>query len=56
MSITTIKHLSNEIFYEIFEYIDAYVIFHAFSKLNNRFQLLLNSSLTRLKLVDDPHP
>ncbi|CAF4004725.1 unnamed protein product [Adineta steineri] len=53
MSITTIEHFSNEIFYEIFEYFDAYVIFNGFSNLNNRFQLLLNSSLTRLKLDDD---
>ncbi|CAF0723095.1 unnamed protein product [Adineta steineri] len=52
MSITTIEHFSNEIFYEIFEYFDAYVLFNGFSNLNNRFQLLLNSSLTRLKLDD----
>ncbi|CAF1230610.1 unnamed protein product [Adineta steineri] len=50
---TTIEHLSNEIFYEIFEYFDAYVIFNGFSNLNERFQLLLNSSLTRLKLDDN---
>ncbi|CAF1436347.1 unnamed protein product [Adineta steineri] len=55
MSITTIEHFSNEIFYEIFEYFDAYVIFNGFSNLNNRFQLLLNFSLTRLKL-DDNYP
>ncbi|CAF4190865.1 unnamed protein product [Adineta steineri] len=55
MSITTIEHFSNEIFYEIFEYFDAYVIFNGFSNLNERFQLLLNSSLTRLKL-DDSYP
>ncbi|CAF4100521.1 unnamed protein product [Adineta steineri] len=53
MSITTIEHFSNEIFYEIFEYFNAYVIFNGFSNLNNRFQLLLNSSLTRLKLDDN---
>ncbi|CAF4245447.1 unnamed protein product, partial [Adineta steineri] len=53
MSITTIEHFPNEIFYEIFDYFDAYVIFNGFSNLNNRFQLLLNSSLTRLKLDDD---
>ncbi|CAF1399140.1 unnamed protein product [Adineta steineri] len=53
MSITTIEHFSNEIFYEIFEYYNAYVIFNGFSNLNNRFQLLLNSSSTRLKLDDN---
>ncbi|CAF1452423.1 unnamed protein product [Adineta steineri] len=56
MSITRIEHFSNEIFYEIFEYFDAYVIFNGFSNLNNRFQLLLNSSLTRLKLDDNRLP
>ncbi|CAF4421291.1 unnamed protein product, partial [Adineta steineri] len=56
MSITTIEHFSNEIFYEIFEYFDAYVIFNGFSNLNNRFQLLLHSSLTRLKLDDNRLP
>ncbi|CAF4257348.1 unnamed protein product [Adineta steineri] len=55
MSIRTIEHFSNEIFYEIFEYFDAYVIFNGFSNVNYRFQLLLNSSLTRLKL-DDSYP
>ncbi|CAF3933206.1 unnamed protein product [Adineta steineri] len=55
MSITTIEHFPNEIFYEVFEYFDAYVIFNGFSKLNNRFQLLLNSSLTRLKSDDNRH-
>ncbi|UJR11105.1 hypothetical protein I4U23_015287 [Adineta vaga] len=53
MSIKSFENLSNEIFCEIFDYLDAYVIFHGFSNLNNRFRLLLNSSLTRLKVTDN---
>jgi hypothetical protein len=54
MSITYIEHLSNEFFYEIFDYLDAWDIYAAFSNLNYRFQqLLLNSSiLYKIKLID----
>ncbi|CAF5168493.1 unnamed protein product, partial [Rotaria sp. Silwood1] len=46
--------LSNEVFYEIFEYLDACEIYYAFSNLNYRFQQLINSSLLLLKLkLDD---
>ncbi|CAF1317676.1 unnamed protein product [Adineta ricciae] len=53
MSITTIEDLSDEIFCEIFDYLEGYIIFHAFSNLNNRFQSLLSSPLTRLNLNDN---
>ena len=44
------EDLSNEIFYEIFEYIEYYDLFNAFSNLNNRFENLLNYSFLSLKL------
>lgn len=44
MSITTIEDLSNEFFYEIFEYLYGHEIYNAFSMLNYRFQQLLTSS------------
>jgi hypothetical protein len=43
MSTTTIENLSNEFFYEIFEYVDSYEIFQSFSSLNHRFEQLINS-------------
>jgi hypothetical protein len=49
MSITTIENLSNEYFYEIFEYLDGCEIYQAFSNVNDRFQQLINSSLLLLK-------
>jgi hypothetical protein len=53
MSITTIENLSNEFFYEIFEYLDGCEIFQAFSNLNCRFQQLINSSSVLLKINFD---
>ncbi|CAF1337297.1 unnamed protein product [Rotaria sordida] len=54
MSISSIEDLSNELFYEIFEYLDACKIYYAFSNLNYRFQKLINSSSLLLKLkLDD---
>jgi hypothetical protein len=55
LSINCIENLSNEIFYEIFDYLNAPEIYIAFSSLNYRFQqLLVNSSiLYRIKLIDD---
>ncbi len=44
MSITCIETLSNEIFHEIFDYLDGYDIFNAFSNLNNRFEEFLHCS------------
>jgi hypothetical protein len=48
-----IERLSNEIFYEIFEYLDGCDMFNAFSNLNIRFQNLLNHSSLRLKINID---
>ncbi|CAF0884045.1 unnamed protein product [Rotaria sordida] len=48
-SITSIENLSNEIFYEIFDYFDGGEIVKIFSKLNSRFEQLLHSSLILIK-------
>jgi hypothetical protein len=57
MAIASIENLSNEIFYEIFDYLDGYYLCKAFSNLNQHFQQLLSSSSLLLKLhvdaVDD---
>lgn len=47
MSINCIEHFSNELFYEIFEYLDYSEIFKLFLNLNSRFKRLIldNSSL-----------
>jgi hypothetical protein len=54
MSITSIECLSNEFFYEIFEYLDPWDISDAFSNLNYRFEQLLDNSsvLYKIKLID----
>ncbi|CAF3608334.1 unnamed protein product [Rotaria sp. Silwood1] len=53
--ITSIENLSNECFYEIFDYLDGYHIYNAFSNLNYRFQQLLNSSSLLFKIkIDSP--
>ncbi|CAF3058682.1 unnamed protein product [Rotaria sp. Silwood2] len=49
-SITSIENLSNDLFYEIFDYLDGIDIFQAFSNLNYRFQELLNSSSILFKI------
>lgn len=49
VSYTQLEDFSNEILYEIFEYIEYYDLFNAFSKLNNRFETLLNYPFLSLK-------
>ncbi|CAF3010006.1 unnamed protein product [Rotaria sp. Silwood2] len=48
-SITSIENLSNEIFYEIFDYFDGGEMVKIFSKLNSRFEQLLQSSFVLIK-------
>jgi len=50
MSITSIKNFSNELFDEIFDYLDGYHIYRAFSNLNHRFQRLVNDPCLLLKI------
>ncbi len=44
MSITSIEYLSNELLYKIFDYLDAWDIYAAFSHLNYHFEQLINNS------------
>ncbi|CAF1449856.1 unnamed protein product [Adineta steineri] len=53
MSITCIENLSNEFFYEMFDYLDGYDIYKAFSNMNHRFQQLVNSSFILFKIKFD---
>ncbi|CAF1198987.1 unnamed protein product [Rotaria sordida] len=48
--ISSIENLSNELFYEIFDYLDGIEIYQAFSNLNYRFQQLLTSSSILFKI------
>ncbi|CAF1409348.1 unnamed protein product [Rotaria sordida] len=50
ISITCIENLSNELFYEIFEYLDGYDIYKAFCNLNSRFQYLTTFSSISLNI------
>ena len=50
LSVNVIEKLSNELFYEIFEYLDGWDIYQAFSNLNNRFENLLHNSQMPLKI------
>jgi hypothetical protein len=52
-SITCIENFSNEIFYEIFDYLDGCEIYDAFLNLNHRFKQLINSSSLQLKVNFD---
>jgi hypothetical protein len=45
-----LEDLSNEILYEIFEYIELYDLFQAFTNLNHRFKILLNYSFLSLQV------
>jgi hypothetical protein len=49
-SISYLEDLSNEILYEIFEYIELHDLFQAFINLNNRFETLLNYSFLSLQV------
>lgn len=48
--ISGMENVSNEIFYEIFDYLDGGEVYNAFSNLNYRFQQLLRSSSFLFKL------
>ncbi|CAF4499438.1 unnamed protein product [Rotaria socialis] len=51
ISISCIEHLSNELFYAIFEYIACWEIYRSFLNLNSRFQhLIINNPLLSLKI------
>ncbi|CAF3886541.1 unnamed protein product [Adineta steineri] len=52
-SYTCLENLSNEILYEILEYLDAYDILKSFSNLNNRLQNLIISSSILLRIELD---
>ncbi len=45
---TTLEHLSNEIFIEIFDYIPMRNLYRSFSRLNHRINSILDSIRTRL--------
>ncbi|CAF1030788.1 unnamed protein product [Adineta steineri] len=49
-TITTVEDFSNEIFYEIFEYLYGTDIYKAFSILNSRFQQLLHCPFLQYKI------
>jgi len=49
-SINCIENLSNELIYEIFDYLDGYDLYQAFSNLNHHFQQLINSSCLLFKI------
>ena len=52
---TSMENLSNELFYEIFDYLNGIDIHNAFLNLNHRFQQLLNSSFLLYKIqLDSP--
>ncbi|CAF3522028.1 unnamed protein product [Rotaria sp. Silwood1] len=48
-SIACLEHLSNEIFYDLFEYLNGYEIAQTFFNLSYRFEQLLNSSSILIK-------
>lgn len=45
-----LEDLSNELIYEIFDYLDGFDMLEAFSNLNQRFQTLVNHSSIPIKL------
>ncbi|CAF1540473.1 unnamed protein product [Adineta ricciae] len=52
-SISTIENLSNECFYEIFDYLAGCEIYEAFSNLNFRFQQILRSCSLAYKIISN---
>jgi hypothetical protein len=52
---TSIENLSNELFHDIFDYLEAADIYMAFSNLNHRFQQLLNNSSLLFKIKQMHH-
>ncbi|CAF2842113.1 unnamed protein product [Rotaria sp. Silwood2] len=54
--VSCFEDLSNELFYEIFDYFDGCELYKAFLNLNNRFQALLTCSSLRLKIELRFHP
>ena len=55
-SISSIETVSNEIFYEIFDYLDGREICQAFSSLNSRFHQILDSASLLLKTTISAYP
>ncbi len=49
-SISCLENLSNELFYEIFDYLDGCDIYNAFSNLNIHFQNLIFCSSFPIKI------
>ena len=47
---TRLEYLSNELFYEIFEYLDSIDVYQAFFNLNSHFNNLLDKSPIPLKM------
>jgi hypothetical protein len=50
LSVNCIENLSNELFYEIFDYLDAWNVYNTFFNLNYYFNQLFNCSSVRLKI------
>lgn len=45
-----IEHFSNELFYEIFDYLDGWDLYRAFGNLNEHFRQIVQSPFVRLKI------
>jgi len=50
ISFSSIENLSNELFYEIFDYLDGWDLYQAFANLNHHFEQLVHSPFVRLKI------
>ncbi|CAF0997080.1 unnamed protein product [Adineta steineri] len=51
--VNSIENLSNDLFYEIYDYLEGLDICVAFSNLNSRFQQLITCSTNRYKIIID---